>query len=64
MELEPRFTASEIAEAVGRVATDMAADYGDKDPLMVGILTVSFVIIADLVIEMGNPVGIDLNSPR
>ena len=64
MELEPRFTAPEIAEAVGRVATEMAADYHDKDPLMVGILTGSFVFIADLVRAMGIPVGIDFIRAR
>jgi hypoxanthine phosphoribosyltransferase len=64
MELEPRFTAPEIAEAVERVATEMAADYHDKDPLMVGILTGSFVFIADLVRAMGIPVGIDFIRAR
>lgn len=64
MELEPRFTEAEIADAVGRVASDLVADYADKDPLMVGILTGSFVFIADLVRAMGIPVGIDFIRAR
>ena len=64
MELEPRFTAAEIAEAVQRVGSDLAADYDDENPLMVGILTGSFVFIADLVRAMRIPVGIDFIRAR
>jgi hypoxanthine phosphoribosyltransferase len=64
MELEPRFTADEIAAAVDRVAGAISADYADETPLMVGILTGSFVFLADLVRAMTIPVEIDFIRAR
>jgi hypoxanthine phosphoribosyltransferase len=64
MELEPRFSKEEIAAAVQRVAAEISADYAGKTPLMVGILTGSFIFLADLVREMSIPVQIDFIRAR
>lgn len=64
MELEPRFTAEEVASAVDRVAAEISSDYADETPLMVGILTGSFVFLADLVRSMSIPVEIDFIRAR
>ncbi|HHC09233.1 MAG TPA: hypoxanthine phosphoribosyltransferase [Actinobacteria bacterium] len=49
MELEPRFSRDEIAEAVARIAEDISRDHPEGDLLLVGILRGSFVFLADLV---------------
>ena len=64
MELESRFSSEEIAEAVARVAEEISADYQDEVPLLVGILTGSFVFLADLVRAMTVPVEIDFIRAR
>lgn len=64
MELESRFSTDEIAEAVGRVAEEVSADYQNTVPLLVGILTGSFVFLADLVRAMSVPVEIDFIRAR
>ncbi len=64
MELEPRFSAEQIATAVRRVAEEISTDYPDRTPLMVGILTGSFVFLADLVRAMSIPVEIDFIRAR
>ena len=50
------------AQIHGRVAElgrTLAADYVEKDPLLVGILSGSFLFIADLVRSMNLPLAID-----
>ncbi|MEN8234864.1 MAG: hypoxanthine phosphoribosyltransferase [Actinomycetota bacterium] len=64
MELESRFSTEEIATAVERVAGEISADYSEDTPLMVGILTGSFVFLADLVRAMSIPVEIDFIRAR
>lgn len=64
MELEPRFSKDEISAAVRRVADEISADYPDKTPLLVGILTGSFVFLADLVRAVSIPVEIDFIRAR
>jgi hypoxanthine phosphoribosyltransferase len=64
MELEPRFSREEIAAAVSRVAAEISANHPDKTPLLVGILTGSFVFLADLVRELTIPVEIDFIRAR
>lgn len=64
MELESRFSAEEIATAVSRIASEISADYRDQVPLLVGILTGSFVFLADLVRAMSIPVEIDFIRAR
>ena len=56
MELESRFGTDEIAAAVERVADEVSADYENEVPLLVGILTGSFIFLADLVRAMSVPV--------
>jgi hypoxanthine phosphoribosyltransferase len=64
MELEPRFSKEVIAAAVHRIAGEISTDYAGKTPLMVGILTGSFIFLADLVREMSIPVQIDFIRAR
>jgi len=64
MELEPRFSTEEIASAVQRVAHEISTDYADQTLLMVGILTGSFIFLADLVRAMTIPVEIDFIRAR
>ena len=64
MELESRFSAEDIAVAVERVGGELSADYAGTTPLMVGILTGSFVFLADLVRTMSIEVEIDFIRAR
>lgn len=64
MELESRFTTEQIATAVQRVADEISTDYSGQTPLMVGILTGSFIFLADLVRAMSIPVQIDFIRAR
>jgi hypoxanthine phosphoribosyltransferase len=64
MELESRFSAKDIAAAVERVGGELSADYAGTTPLMVGILTGSFVFLADLVRAMSIEVEIDFIRAR
>lgn len=64
MELEPRFSAEDIAAAVKRVAGEISADYPNEVLLLVGILTGSFVFLADLVRAMTIEVEIDFIRAR
>jgi hypoxanthine-guanine phosphoribosyltransferase len=43
MDLEPRFTEAEIAEAVSRVAAEIAANHKDTNPLLVGTLVLALL---------------------
>ncbi len=64
MELESRFSIEDIAAAVERVAGELSTDYAGDTPLMVGILTGSFVFLADLVRAMTIEVEIDFIRAR
>ena len=64
MELESRFSAEDIAAAVERVAGEVSADYPNEVPLLVGILTGSFIFLADLVRAMSIDVEIDFIRAR
>ncbi len=64
MELESRFSAEDIAVAVERVAGEVSADYPNEVPLLVGILTGSFIFLADLVRAMSIEVEIDFIRAR
>lgn len=64
MELEPRFTEAEIADAVADVAARLRADYDGKDLVLVGILTGSFMFTADLARAMAIPMEIDFIRAR
>ena len=64
MDFEPRFSQEEIAAAVSHVAAEISATHPDETPLLVGILTGSFVFLADLVRELTIPVEIDFIRAR
>jgi hypoxanthine phosphoribosyltransferase len=64
VELQPRFSEEEIRDAVRRLAARISADYGDKRPLLVGVLKGSFVFLADLVRELTIPFEIDFVRAR
>ena len=64
MELEPRFSQEEIAVAVRRIADEISTDYPDVTPLLVGVLTGSFIFLADLVRAMTIPLDIDFIRAR
>ena len=57
--LELHVSRRRIASAVKRLARQIEADYPDELPLMVGILTGSFVFMADLVRELRREVEVE-----
>ncbi len=50
---------AEIEATVRRLAAAIAADYQDKNPLIIGILKGSFVFMADLVRQLDFPLEVD-----
>jgi hypoxanthine phosphoribosyltransferase len=50
---------AEIASTVARLAAEISRDYRDKAPLLIGILTGSFVFLADLIRELDFPLELD-----
>ncbi|MBK7824918.1 hypoxanthine phosphoribosyltransferase [Nannocystis sp.] len=50
---------AQIAARVGQLGRQLAADYVEKDPLLVGILSGSFPFIADLVRAMNLALEVD-----
>jgi len=64
MELEPRFDAEEIHAAVERIAGEISRDHPDGDLLLVGILTGSFVFLADLIRALTVEAEIDFIRAR
>ncbi len=63
IELEPRFSESEIRAAVRRIAKEISADYRNS-LLLVGILKGSFVFLADLCRELTIPFEVDFIRAR
>lgn len=57
--LVPLFSEDEIAEAVGRLAARISADYEGRRPLLIGVLKGAFVFLADLVRQLSIPVEVD-----
>lgn len=49
----------EIEEAVRRLAAELDRDYAGLEPLLVGVLRGAFIFLADLVREMGTPLGVE-----
>ncbi len=49
----------EVAAIVGRLASAIARDYRDKNPLLIGILKGSFVFMADLARCLDFPLEVD-----
>lgn len=52
-------TTEEIQRRTAELGRQLAADYAGKDPLLVGILSGSFLFIADLVRSMNLQLGVD-----
>ena len=50
---------SEIATAIDRLANEIRRDYAGEEPLLLGILKGSFMVIADLVRRLDFPLEID-----
>ena len=53
--LEPLFTPGDIETAVARLAREIKRDYGDRNPILVGVLKGCFVFMADLVRALDMP---------
>ena len=64
MELTDLYTAEDVANAVASVGRDIRSDYADKNPLFVGVLTGSFVFMADLIRAVGIPSQVDFIRAR
>src|SRR5262249_21188908 len=64
MKLEPRFTESQIQQAVHRMASEISNAYADICPLLVGVLKGAFVFLADLARELTIPFEVDFVLAR
>ena len=53
------FAREEIARTVDRLASEISRDYLDKAPLLIGVLTGSFIFLADLARHLDFPLEID-----
>ena len=57
---EVLLTEEQIGERVAALGAELAADYADRDPILIGVLKGSVVFLADLVRAMQIPLAIDL----
>ena len=48
-------TAGELAARVGELGRQISADYADRQPILVGVLTGAVVFLADLMRAVGVP---------
>ncbi|MBT5775722.1 MAG: hypoxanthine phosphoribosyltransferase [Dehalococcoidia bacterium] len=64
VELETRFSETEIGAAVARVAGEISRDYAGETPVLVGVLKGSFVFLADLVRALSIPCEVDFIRAR
>jgi hypoxanthine phosphoribosyltransferase len=64
MDLIDLYTADDIADAVSSVGSKIALDYADKNPLFIGVLTGSFVFVADLIRAAAIPSQVDFIRAR
>ena len=53
-------TEPQLRERVAELGGQLAADYADRDPVLVGVLKGSLVFLADLVRQMDIPLSVDL----
>ncbi len=53
------FTRQEIDVAVGKLASEISADYHGKHPLLIGVLKGSFMFMADLIRRLDFPLEVD-----
>jgi hypoxanthine phosphoribosyltransferase len=56
-QLVPLISEEMIASCVKRLAQEIDRDYGDRSPILVGILKGAFVFLADLIRQMETPIG-------
>lgn len=64
MDLVDLYTPNDISDAVATLGSKIAADYADKNPLFVGVLTGSFVFVADLIRATAIPSQVDFIRAR
>ena len=57
--IRERIPREEIRQRVQRIGRDIASDYRDREPVLIGVLNGVFLFFADLVREMAMPVTID-----
>ena len=60
--LETLFTPGDIESAVDRLAWEIRRDYGDKNPVLLGVLKGCFVFMADLVRALDMPLETEFVS--
>ncbi len=53
-------TGDQIAQRVGELGAHVAADYADRDPVLVSVLKGSIIFLADLIRSMPVPLSVDL----
>jgi hypoxanthine phosphoribosyltransferase len=57
--LEPLFTGEEIQSRIAQMGADIARDYRDSNPLLLGVLKGAFVFLSDLVRAIDLKVGVE-----
>jgi hypoxanthine phosphoribosyltransferase len=57
--LEPLFTAEQIQTRIAELGTDIARDYAERNPLLVGVLKGACVFLSDLVRSIDLRLGIE-----
>jgi hypoxanthine phosphoribosyltransferase len=60
--LDPLFTPAEVQSTVARLADEIRRDYGDKNPVLLGVLKGCFVFMADLVRALDMPLETEFLS--
>lgn len=56
-QLVPLISEAMIAACVKRLAQEIDRDYGDRSPILVGVLKGAFVFLADLIRQMETPIS-------
>jgi hypoxanthine phosphoribosyltransferase len=56
------FRESELRRRVGELGRDIAADYADRDPVVVSVLKGAVVFVADLIRAIDRPLAVDFMS--
>ncbi len=64
MELIDLYSTDDIASAVAKLGAELRRDFKDKNPLFVGVLTGSFVFVADLIRATAIPSQVDFIRAR
>lgn len=57
--LKPLIDRNDVDLAVKRIASDIQQDYAGKEPLFIGVLTGSFMFVADLVRYLNLPLEVE-----